>query len=175
MLIPTTRARPSPRAPPELPGLSAASVWITFSISLVAERERVGSERPSAETTPAVTEPLKPLGLPIATTSWPTLSSRRRRGWPGQVAALGPQHGQVGERVGADHLQREVASVGEGGGPAPSVPATTWAALSMNPSELIATPLPAPILRRPRGVLRLTVRWATEGPSRSATPETVLE
>src|SRR5690242_11417183 len=34
----------------------------------------VGSERPSAETTPAVTEPANPCGFPIATTSWPTRS-----------------------------------------------------------------------------------------------------
>ena len=32
VLTPTTRPRPSASAPPELPGLSAASVWITFSI-----------------------------------------------------------------------------------------------------------------------------------------------
>ena len=72
VLIPTTRARPSERAPPELPGFSAASVWITFSTSLPAEPVLVGSERPSAETTPAVTVPESPIGLPIATTSWPT-------------------------------------------------------------------------------------------------------
>jgi hypothetical protein len=69
VLTPITRPSPSASAPPELPGFSAASVWITFSTSRVAERERVGSERPRAETTPAVTEPLKPSGLPIATTS----------------------------------------------------------------------------------------------------------
>ena len=33
------------------------------------ETERI--ERPSAETTPAVTVDSKPSGLPIATTSWP--------------------------------------------------------------------------------------------------------
>ena len=61
-------------APPELPGLSAASVWITLSIVRTVAASRAGSERPSAETTPAVTEPAKPCGLPIATTSWPTRS-----------------------------------------------------------------------------------------------------
>ena len=38
--------------PPEFPGLSAASVWITLSIS---RPERVRNERPRALTTPAVT------------------------------------------------------------------------------------------------------------------------
>ena len=36
VLIPTTRPRMSARAPPELPGFSAASVWITFSTSRLA-------------------------------------------------------------------------------------------------------------------------------------------
>ena len=69
VLIPTTRPRPSTSAPPELPGFSAASVWITSSIALRVSPSPTGSERPSAETTPAVTEPAKPCGLPIATTS----------------------------------------------------------------------------------------------------------
>src|SRR2546428_485604 len=37
-------------------------------------RVPAGSERPSADTPPAVTDPAKPFGLPIATTSWPTRS-----------------------------------------------------------------------------------------------------
>ena len=72
VLMPTTRPRESASAPPELPGLSAASVWMTFSTSRLARPSRVASERPSALTTPAVTVPAKPSGLPMATTSWPT-------------------------------------------------------------------------------------------------------
>ena len=49
--------------PPELPGLSAASVWIRFSISRTV---RARSDRPSALTTPAVTVCWKPNGLPMA-------------------------------------------------------------------------------------------------------------
>ena len=52
VLIPTTRARPSASAPPEFPGLSAASVWMTLSMKRTVAPERAGSERPSAETTP---------------------------------------------------------------------------------------------------------------------------
>ena len=69
VLIPTTRPRLSASAPPEFPGLRAASVWITLSIIRAARRERAGRERPRPETTPAVTEPPRPCGLPIATTS----------------------------------------------------------------------------------------------------------
>ena len=72
--MPTTRARESASAPPELPGLSAASVWMTSSTTRPARPLRVGSARPSALTTPAVTEPARPSGLPTATTSCPTTS-----------------------------------------------------------------------------------------------------
>src|SRR5437763_1412029 len=37
VLTPTSRPRPSTRAPPELPGLRAASVWITSSTIRLAE------------------------------------------------------------------------------------------------------------------------------------------
>ena len=69
VLIPTTRPRLSASAPPELPGLSAASVWMTFSTSLLARPSRAASDRPRALTTPAVTLPANPRGLPMATTS----------------------------------------------------------------------------------------------------------
>ena len=49
--------------PPELPGFSAASVWITSSISRL---DCVRSDRPSALITPAVTVCWNPYGLPIA-------------------------------------------------------------------------------------------------------------
>ena len=74
VLIPTTRDEESASAPPELPGLSAASVWITSSTTRAVRPSRVGSDRPSPLTTPAVTEPVSPSGLPTATTSWPTWS-----------------------------------------------------------------------------------------------------
>ena len=54
--------------PPELPGLSAASVWITSSM-VRPLTERI--ERPSADTTPAVTVDSNPSGLPMAITSCP--------------------------------------------------------------------------------------------------------
>jgi hypothetical protein len=69
VLMPTTSPCESASAPPELPGLSAASVWITSSITRAACPCRTGSERPSALTTPAVTDPDSPSGDPTATTS----------------------------------------------------------------------------------------------------------
>ena len=74
VLIPTTRPRLSASAPPELPGLSAASVWMTSSIRRAVVRVRTGMLRPRALTTPAVTVPERPSGLPTATTSEPTRS-----------------------------------------------------------------------------------------------------
>ena len=71
MLTPTIRPALSASTPPLLPGLSAASVCTTSSIT---RPDAVGSERPSAETMPAVTLPARPSGLPSATTSWPTRS-----------------------------------------------------------------------------------------------------
>ena len=57
VLTPTTRPRPSASAPPELPGLSAASVWITFSTRRPADPDGSAAIDPRAETTPAVTVP----------------------------------------------------------------------------------------------------------------------
>ena len=112
--------------------------------------ERTGSERPSAETTPAVTEPAKPCGFPMATTSWPTRSvSASPRTAGDELVRLGAEHGEIGERVGADDLGRDLAAVHEGRLHRPSVPATTWADVSMKPSGVITTPLPPPTALRP--------------------------
>src|SRR5205823_4305302 len=62
VLTPTTRPSPATSGPPEFPGFSAASVWITCSIRR-PERDR--KDRPSALTTPAVTVCWKPYGFPI--------------------------------------------------------------------------------------------------------------
>jgi hypothetical protein len=56
---PATSAREVTSGPPELPGLSAASVCRTSSIDRPV---RLRSERPSALTTPAVTVHSKPSG-----------------------------------------------------------------------------------------------------------------
>src|SRR5882724_170819 len=68
VLTPITSPAEFIRGPPLLPGLRAASVWITLSIS---RPELARNERARALTTPAVTVAWKPYGLPMATTSWP--------------------------------------------------------------------------------------------------------
>ena len=98
VLMPMTAPADETSAPPELPGLSAASVWITSSIGRPL---RDASERPSAETTPAVTVELKPSGLPIATAIWPRLS----------VAAVA-EHGR--RQAGAMRLEQREVGVGVG-------------------------------------------------------------
>jgi len=67
LLIPTRLPEASTNAPPELPGLIAASVWMKFSNVLIPK-----CVRPSALTMPAVTVWPTPKGLPIASTQSPT-------------------------------------------------------------------------------------------------------
>jgi hypothetical protein len=44
---------------------------MTLSMIRTRRPSRAGSDRPSPDTTPAVTEPASPIGLPTATTSCP--------------------------------------------------------------------------------------------------------
>ena len=67
VLMPIRLPAASINAPPEFPGLIAASVWMKFSKVLMPS-----PVRPSAETMPLVTLWLKPNGLPIASTTSPT-------------------------------------------------------------------------------------------------------
>ena len=68
-LTPITRPVASSSGPPELPGLIAASVWMTSSI---AKPLGAVMRRCSAETTPVVSVRSRPNGLPIATVGSPT-------------------------------------------------------------------------------------------------------
>ena len=68
-LMPTSSPRAFTRAPPELPWLMAASVWIHDSTPLAP------MERALAETIPAVTVLFSPSGLPTASTHSPTFRS----------------------------------------------------------------------------------------------------
>ncbi len=80
-LMPITRPAASMSGPPELPGLMAASVWMTLSIW-----NPLGAFiwRWSAETIPAVAVRSRANGLPIATTGSPTRTleeSPKATGW----------------------------------------------------------------------------------------------
>ena len=69
VLMPSRLPATSTSAPPELPGLIAASVWMKFSKVLMPS-----ALRPSALTIPEVTVWPTPNGLPIASTTSPTCS-----------------------------------------------------------------------------------------------------
>ena len=138
VLMPTTRALASASAPPELPGLSAASVWMTSSIT----RPRAGSDRPSALTTPAVTDPASPSGLPTATTSWPTLSLSASPSSAG--SGVGPfARSTARSDSGSAPTTRNGADVPSANSAVPAVALpTTWALVSRNPSPVKTTPEP---------------------------------
>ena len=78
VLMPIRLPWASTRAPPELPGLMAASVWMKFSKVLMPRWER-----PRAETMPMVTVWPTPKGLPMASTTSPT---RMPSIWPKTMA-----------------------------------------------------------------------------------------
>jgi hypothetical protein len=67
VLMPSRLPLMSTSAPPELPGLMAASVWMKFSKVLMPSWLR-----PSALTMPLVTVWPTPKGLPMASTRSPT-------------------------------------------------------------------------------------------------------
>ena len=174
VLTPITRAAPSSSGPPELPGLSATSVWITSSI---IRPPRAGRLRPSALTMPAVTVKSKPSGLPTATASW-----------PGCSAAELPS---VSAAAGCDSMRSTAMSV-EASRPTsralPSVPSakaarnseapsTTCALVSAKPSGVNRKPEPLPCPpSRPRGPARLrTLICATAALAVWATGATVAE
>src|SRR3984885_10903953 len=174
VLIPTTRDCASASAPPELPGFSAASVWITSSTSRAAAPLRVGSDRPTALTTPAVTEPARPSGLPTATTSWPTTSlSASQSSAAGSVGPLITNTARSDS--GSAPTTVNVALVPSENSAVPPWPRpTTWALVSRNPSPVNTTAEPrlSPPLPPPRWGTR---RLATLGVSSAATPETTRE
>ncbi len=168
VLIPTTRARPSARAPPELPGLRAASVWITSSMIRVARPECAGIARPRPLTTPTDTDPAKPKGLPTATTSWPTTSAsaspkRAADGVP--PLARSTARSESGSRPTTSTAQ----SVPSGNAAVPPrAPATTWALVTRYPSSVSMTADPVPLRRGPR--ISTAATW---GPTAAATRATV--
>ncbi len=176
VLTPTTRPRESARAPPELPGLSAASVWITLSMMRPARRERAGSERPRPETTPAVTDPPSPFGFPIATTSWPTRSDSASPSVAGASAAPSTRstaRSESGSRpTTSKRSSRPSAKLAR---PPRAERPTTWAEVSRKPSGVSATALPAPEGTWPPRTRRITRRLTTDGPTASATATTARE
>ena len=85
VLTPMTSPAEETSGPPELPGLSAASVCTTSSIIRPAPDCSV---RPSAEMTPVVTVASKPSGLPIAIAICPRFSFEELPSFAAGRAAL---------------------------------------------------------------------------------------
>ncbi len=113
VLTPTTSPRDDTSGPPELPGLSAASVWITSSIS---RPERARNERPSAETTPVVTVEFEPervadgdhqLAAPEQLRIAERCGRQRHR-------SVDPHQREVGVGIVADDLRGQAAAVDRG-------------------------------------------------------------
>src|SRR6266699_2480589 len=85
--------------PPELPGFSAASVWMMLSMR---RPDCARTERPSALTTPAVTVCWNPYGLPMA-----TAISRHRQGIPVEQFIV------IDGRLGRCLILRRIEAVAE--------------------------------------------------------------
>ena len=87
-LTPTSSPFMLTNAPPELPGLIAASVWMASStVFWFCTSPPAATGRFSALMMPVVTVPSSPSGEPIATTSWPT----RRFAEEPNVAGVRPE------------------------------------------------------------------------------------
>src|SRR5215831_8995616 len=162
VLMPTTSPRVETSGPPELPGLRAASVCNTSSISRPLEAR---SDRPSADTTPEVTVNSKPSGLPMATTNWP-----RRSCFESPSTADASRRAEVTRRSARSVSRSSPINRASRLWPSVSVrraslwPWITWLLVSTRPSGEMMTPEPMPPDRRP---LRAASTRTTAGPTRS--------
>jgi hypothetical protein len=174
VLMPTTRPSLVASAPPEFPGFSVASVWITLSIIRSVPPARVGRDRPSAETTPAVTEPANPCGFPIATTSWPT---RRADASPSSAGRSSPSSIPITarslKRSRPVTEKRNSRPSGNDAHPPRVEAGTTWAFVTSSRGE--STTAAPPASRIPDRERRRTRRLATDGETRSTTSITDRE
>ncbi len=105
VLTPTTSPARLKVGPPELPRLIGASICRKSSYGPAP------MSRCWAETMPAVTVPPRPNGLPTASTQSPTRAFWEASFTIGEVAALDLEQGEVGLRIGADHLRVAGAAV----------------------------------------------------------------
>src|SRR3954447_11117694 len=148
--MPTTCPWRSTRAPPLLPGLMAADVWMASGNVAPGESAETGSVtvRPVAEMIPFVTVAASPRGLPMASTISPT----RALVESANVAGLSPWPPET--RITARSLAgNEPTSVAGRGPGEPDV--STWNCLSdpvtcalvtTSPLSSYTTPEPRPVL-----------------------------
>ena len=98
---------------------------------------------------PALTDPSRPSGLPMASTVSPTCRSALLPSVAGvrPLTSVGLDHGQVGGRVAAEDLGVGGRAVGERDAsvdPPSAAWATTWLLVRIWPSELMTMPEPLP-------------------------------
>ena len=106
VLMPTTRPCPSASAPPELPGLSAASVWITLSISARPRPPARATSGRAPRRRPRSRSPRSRAGCRSRRRAGPHAAPRRRRAGRGRARAPSrAEDGEVGQRVAADDLE----------------------------------------------------------------------
>ena len=143
--------------PPELPGLSGASVWITsFTWRPASER----SVRPRALTTPAVTVYWNPYGLPMAITSWPTRIAEESPS--GAATRSSPEMRTTARSVSGSAPTRRASNCRPSARVAVTVAAsaTAWLVVRMKPSGVKMKPEAAPS-PAPSAVSRLTTAGDT--------------
>ena len=145
VLIPTTWPRPSASAPPELPGLSAASVWMTFSTMRPAARERperAPERRDDAGRHRAGEAVRVPDGDDELADSELLRVAERRRARDRRRRSGERRDPRAGRRRPPRALTSRPST--KEASHLPSLAATTWAEVSMKPSGVMTTPLPPP-------------------------------
>ena len=143
--MPMTRPLRSSSGPPELPGLTAASIWMrSWRTGPPSVDWKV---RPRPDTTPVLIEPYSPNGLPTTNASLPIWTP------PGLPSVAGTT--VLGQRV---RLEDRDVVVGLAGGDRGRrrrcrrrtsawivvASATTWRLVRMSPWSSMMTPLPSP-------------------------------
>ena len=103
VLMPSRLPLTSTSAPPELPGLMAASVWMKFSKVLMPEL--VAAERADDARGHGLADAERVADRQHRRRR-PAARRRRRRRSTGSLSSVDLQHGEVGLGVGADHLAR---------------------------------------------------------------------
>ncbi len=171
--MPTRLPLRSTSAPPLLPGLIAASVWMAgYVVALPWPSEPTLTGRSSALTMPLVTVASRPSGEPIATTPWPTARSldlpmsagvRPETSWA-WISAVSVS-GSVPRIVASAWLPSLKVTRSVPPSPASS---TTWLLVRIWPSELRMIPEP-----EPEPWLPLTSIFTTEGSTLLATASTL--
>ncbi len=133
------------KAPPELPGLRAASVWINDSMPILPPLELWLMLLAFALTIPAVTVELNPKGLPTASTHSPILRSSL---FPKVIGVSFSASILIRARSVASSVPITLASYVElsfRSTSSLSAPSMTWLLVTIYPSADIMTPDPRPL------------------------------